>query len=257
MTETSAPPRRLDLGDFQAPDPLARRVCDLVARSGFAARSILEPTCGVGAFVVAAAQAFPRATRILGSDINAAHVAVARSRVERLGAPPRVDLETADFFATDWQAVIGRLEGPALIVGNRPWVTNSELGALRSQNLPMKANLDGQRSIDALTGRSNFDISEWMLRTLIDAVNHDAATLAVLCKTSVARKVLAYAWSRDYPIGYAAIHRVEAFRRLCGRLPSARAHRGAGDDQGVRRLRLTGRRATRQQLRPAGRRAGV
>ena len=109
MTETAAPPRRLDLGDFQTPDPLARQVCDLVARSGFPARSILEPTCGVGAFIVAAAQAFPRATRILGSDINAAHVAVARSRVQRLGAPPRVDLETADFFATDWQAVIGRL----------------------------------------------------------------------------------------------------------------------------------------------------
>ena len=31
---------------------------------------------------------------------------------------------------------------------------------LRSQNLPLKVNCDGRRGIDAITGRSNFDISE-------------------------------------------------------------------------------------------------
>ena len=227
MTETAAPHRRLDLGDFQTPGLLARQVCDLVARSGFPARSILEPACGVGAFVVAAPQAFPDAERILGSDLNAAHIAVARDSLQRLGASPRMDLETADFFATDWHAVIRRLEDPILIVGNPPWVTNSELGVLRSQNLPLKVNFDGRRGIDAITGRSNFDISEWMLTTLIDALEHHAATLAVLCKTSVARKVLARAWGHNFPIGYAAIHRRcnEAFPRLCRRMPADRAHR--------------------------------
>ena len=227
MTATVAQPQRPDLGDFQTPGLLARQVCDLVARSGFPARSILEPACGVGAFVVAAAQAFPDAERILGSDINAAHIAVARDSVRRLGASPRVDLETADFFAADWRAVIAQLADPILIVGNPPWVTNSELGALRSQNLPHKVNCDGHRGIDAITGRSNFDISEWMLTTLIDALEHHAATLAVLCKTSVARKVLARAWGHNFPIGYAAIHRRchEAFPRLCRCLPADRTHR--------------------------------
>ena len=125
-----------------------------------------------------------------------------------------MDLETADFFATDWRAVIAQLADPILIVGNPPWVTNSELGALRSQNLPHKVNCDRHRGIDAVTGRSNFDISEWMLTTLIDALEHRAATLAILCKTSVARKVLAHAWGHDFPIGYAAIHGLDAMKHF-------------------------------------------
>ena len=35
-----------------------------------------------------------------------------------------------------------------------------------------------------------------------------------MCKTSVARRILAYAWSRDYPIGYAAIHRFDALKHF-------------------------------------------
>ena len=56
---------------------------------------------------------------------------------------------------------------PLLILGNPARVTNSELSAMHSANLPPKANLNGQPGIDALTGASNFDISEWMLLQLI------------------------------------------------------------------------------------------
>jgi hypothetical protein len=57
-----------------------------------------------------------------------------------------------------------------LVVGNPPWVTNSELGQLGSTNLPTKSNFQGLRGFEARTGKSNFDIAEWMLLRLIDAL---------------------------------------------------------------------------------------
>jgi hypothetical protein len=50
-----------------------------------------------------------------------------------------------------------------LIVGNPPWVTNAELSSLNSQNLPEKSNIKALQGMDAITGRSNFDIGEFVL----------------------------------------------------------------------------------------------
>ena len=76
-----------------------------------------------------------------------------------------------------------------LVIGNPPWVTNSDLGQLGSNNLPTKTNFQGLRGFDARTGKSNFDISEWILVRLIEALPPDGA-IAMLCKTMTARKVL-------------------------------------------------------------------
>ena len=53
---------KIEFGDFQTPLPLAREICALVKREGIKAETVLEPTCGVGAFLVAAAEAFPSAS---------------------------------------------------------------------------------------------------------------------------------------------------------------------------------------------------
>ncbi len=45
-----------------------------------------------------------------------------------------------------------RGEGPLLVVGNPPWVTSAELGALGSDNHPRKSNIKGLRGLDARTG---------------------------------------------------------------------------------------------------------
>ena len=52
---------KVEFGDFQTPLVLAREICSLLVQHGIKADSILEPTCGIGAFLVAAAEAFPRA----------------------------------------------------------------------------------------------------------------------------------------------------------------------------------------------------
>ena len=80
--------RRIEFGDFQTPIALARAICSLVARSGFSPASILEPTCGTGAFLTAALETFPAVSRVLGFEINAEYVAQARRAVAGF-SPPR------------------------------------------------------------------------------------------------------------------------------------------------------------------------
>ena len=54
---------QIEFGDFQTPLTLAKEVCRLLRRAGEAPDFVLEPTCGRGAFLVAAAEAFAQAIR--------------------------------------------------------------------------------------------------------------------------------------------------------------------------------------------------
>jgi len=79
-------------------------------------------------------------------------------------------------------------------------------------NCPEKNNTQKLRGIEAITGKSNFDISLWMLNALLNALDGMEATLAMLCKTSVARKTLQHAWQQSIPIRNAAIYEINAAR---------------------------------------------
>ena len=200
---------KIEYGDFQTPPALAKRVCGLIASFGFRPAAVVEPSCGEGAFLAAAAEAFPRAT-LYGCERNRRYADVAGRRLP--GSRLRVD--TADFFSHDWSATLEAFADPILILGNPPWVTNAALGALGGSNLPRKSNTDQLEGIHAITGSANFDISEWMIRQNIQWLDGRVGTVAVLCKTSVARKVLRHAWSNRIPLERAAIYRIDAAREF-------------------------------------------
>jgi hypothetical protein len=187
---------------------LARRVCDLLSRVGVAPASIIEPTCGEGAFLSAAIEAFPEAA-IHGFECNPSYAESARALV---AGRPRAFVQCGDFFELDWDAELEAISEPLLVLGNPPWVTSATVGALGGGNLPKKSNVDGLRGVEALTGHANFDISEWMLRENLRWLEGRRGAIAVLCKTSVARRVLAYAWSAGLSIDSASIHRLDASR---------------------------------------------
>src|SRR6266446_6480776 len=65
---------KIEFGDFQTPLALARDVCSLLVQHGVNADAVIEPTVGIGAFLVAAGETFPKA-RLLGWDINPNYVA--------------------------------------------------------------------------------------------------------------------------------------------------------------------------------------
>lgn len=173
-------------GDFQTPSPLAQQVVEKIAEDeSFRPGTILEPSCGLGSFLVAASNTFPH-SELLGFDVNPQHVESARQSVM---PDPRTVVQVSDFFQRDWVSTLSSLKGPLLILGNPPWVTSSELGILNSTNLPGKCNFEGRTGIEAITGSSNFDISEWMLLRYVDWLSGFPGKMAVLCKYSVARKI--------------------------------------------------------------------
>lgn len=205
---------KIELGDFQTPADLAAAVCQVLRARGLAPQAIVEPTCGTGSLLLAALDAFPGASCALGADINAAHVEAARAQLRERPTGPRVDVEPLNFFAADWAARLAGLPEPVLCIGNPPWVTSADLGCLGSANLPEKSNFHGRPGLDALTGKSNFDISEWMLSQLLAWLDGRAAALAMLCKTAVARKVLGFAWASGLRISSAAIYRIDSARHF-------------------------------------------
>ena len=200
----------VEFGDFQTPLHLAKSVCSLLLRTGFEPAAIIEPTCGQGAFLAAALEVFSDAT-VRGYEYNPAHAEAAQRTVSRFS---QATVQKGNFFRIDWDTELSKLADPLLILGNPPWVTNAAVGSLGGSNLPEKSNLDGLRGIDALTGRANFDISEWMLRENLRWLRGRHGAIAVLCKTSVARKVLVHAWSASLPIKSATIYRLDAHREF-------------------------------------------
>ena len=177
-------------GDFQTPDDLAKKVVDtLKCNHVLKPDVIIEPSCGKGAFIRAACKGF-KDSKILGFDINRKYIDDAKSSIAAYKNSNKVSLLESDFFSTDWEKVISDQTGYILIIGNPPWVTSSELGLLNSANLPEKSNFQNRRGIEAITGSGNFDISEWMLLRYVDWLSKREGAIALLCKYSVARKVM-------------------------------------------------------------------
>ncbi len=200
--------KQKEYGDFQTPDALAQQVCNTIRHLGVSPKTIIEPTCGKGSFLQASIAVFFECPVILGFDIDPDYVQAAAA------ATSEADIECEDFFQKDWLNTLNNLQEPILIVGNPPWVTNSALSSLGSTNLPIKSNLQRYNGLDALTGKSNFDISEWMLSHLLKCLSGREAVLAMLCKTSVARKVLNYAWSQGLQIDNSAIYLIDAAKHF-------------------------------------------
>ena len=179
-----------EYGDFQTPDALAKKVVTLVGKLYGSPRVVVEPTAGLGAFLQAAADHWGARADYIGYEINPEYVERARTRM----ADHRAHIHQCDFFTEDWKRQLANAKHRRLLVlGNPPWVTNSDLGQMGGTNLPAKSNFLGLRGFDARTGKSNFDIAEWMLLRLMDALPPEGA-MAMLCKTMTARKVLRHIW---------------------------------------------------------------
>jgi len=191
-------------GDFQTPDALASLVVRTLVRRGVAPRVIVEPTCGEGAFLRAGLAGFVSAENAIGIEIDPTKAKRARA--------PRTSIVVGNVFSVDFEKLLRPLPDPLLLLGNPPWVTNAALGALGSDNRPARANDERLLGLAAKTGKSNFDLAEWILLHLLDAVVSRDATLSFLCKTTTARRVLHRAWKRSLDVREATLHRIDAQR---------------------------------------------
>jgi hypothetical protein len=199
---------KVSFGDFQTPIDLARQCCQIASEHCGDVGTVIEPTCGEGTFVHAALDAFPQAN-LLGFEINEKYRRKARRGVGEIDKD-RVSIRKQDFFQADWQSIRDQAVGNVLFLGNPPWVTNSQLGVLGSVNVPSKKNVESIRGIEAMTGRSNFDLSESILQTLLEAMRPDQDHLAMLVKTATARKILRMQWGGGANFHHASLRRIDA-----------------------------------------------
>ncbi|WP_414573521.1 SAM-dependent methyltransferase [Nostoc sp. CCY 9925] len=200
---------KVEYGDFQTPIELAEKVCKKLVEFGVKPDIIIEPTCGIGNFVEAASHYFQSANKILGIELNLDYF---RKIVEeqKFLNDKRIEIICKDFFQVDWLSLIGESKEEILVLGNLPWVTNSKQGSIGGVNLPKKHNFQNHTGLDAITGKSNFDISEWMLIQFVQYLHKHNSHLAILCKTSVSRKILNYIYSEKLNLAYCAVYKIDA-----------------------------------------------
>jgi len=200
---------KVEYGDFQTPLELAERICQKLIELGVNPDIIVEPTCGIGNFIEAASALFQSTKKIVGVEVNQKYLQEVRAKKQFI-QDERIEFYHEDFFQFDWSSLINHLDGNILVLGNFPWVTNSQLGSIDGNNLPKKNNFQHHNGFDAITGKSNFDISEWMLIQVIQWIQGRDACLAMLCKTSVARKLLSHLHSRNLNLAYCATYKIDA-----------------------------------------------
>ena len=124
--------QKLEYGDFQTPPALAEAAITTLRRLGIKPKAVLEPTCGQGAFLLAAVQAFSDVSQFIGLDINQQYLKDLELRISHSERRESIQLIRGDFFFFDWSGLLSALNDPVLIIGNPPWVTSSELSRVVS-----------------------------------------------------------------------------------------------------------------------------
>lgn len=195
--------RSREFGDFQTPFVLAHQIVQY-SKTLISPKTIVEPTCGQGSFIKEISDS---PAQIYGFEIQQQYVDHLQTTTQQ---QQNIEINHTNYFLVDWKQFYEHVAEPVLVIGNPPWVTNAELTTLNSSNLPHKYNTDNFSGIDAITGKSNFDISEYIIRDQISHISNKNSMIAVICKESVARKIIKHIWDSDTKITLAEIRRISA-----------------------------------------------
>ena len=177
---------RSEYGDWQTPYQLALRVCLMLKQHGVSPTTIFEPTCGEGAFIKAALEVFDTIKKVYAVEIYRPYIEKVCEIKEKYKA---VDfcIFHQSIFDFDFNNI---KEENILVIGNPPWVTNSQLGSIGSENLPQKSNFKNHKGLEAITGKGNFDIAEYILISIFKGLPAKKGHFAMLVKNSVIKNIV-------------------------------------------------------------------
>lgn len=199
---------RREYGDFQTNNNLALQVSTYASLKNPNAEFILEPTCGKGSFILASLQNFKKIKKIVGVEIYLPYVWETKIRVLSFYLDnvdlykPVIDIIHADAFQYDYNLLASSTKRMnTVVIGNPPWITNSELASINSMNLPPKSNFKNFKGMDAITGKGNFDIGEYISVNLIEAFQKHQGLFAFLIKNSVVKNLIYCQKVYQYTIG--------------------------------------------------------
>ena len=187
-----------DMGDFQTPLPLTNKICAFLVKKGLNPDVIIEPTCGQGNFIVSALKNFPGLKYIYCIELQQQYEWLFKLNllhfISQNDANVNIEFHLDNIFTHQFSnSLMQVLDSPAhefLIIGNPPWITNSELSTLNSANVPIKSNIKRVRGIEAITGKGNFDIAEYIITRMMRQFSNRKGKIAMLCKTSVVRNIM-------------------------------------------------------------------
>lgn len=124
---------------------------------------------------------------------------------------PEISIIHYNVFDFDFKAIAKDHRAKhVLIIGNPPWVTNSKLGSLNSSNLPKKTNFKKYSGLDAMTGKGNFDIAEYITLMMIETFQHQDANMALLVKNTVIKNIVFDQYSNKYAISDIEKHCIDS-----------------------------------------------
>ena len=186
-----------EYGDFQTPIQLAESVCQYLIKKKVKPRILIEPTCGKGNFILSALQSFKGIEEVYGIEIYKPYIWETKLRIlsqalkKKFKSHARIHLFHTSIFDFSFQNLFSSAPtGPVLVLGNPPWVTNAMLGALDSTNLPPKSNFKNIQGLDAITGKGNFDIAEYITYILLRYFSSVNGHMALLVKNTVIKNIL-------------------------------------------------------------------
>jgi len=201
-------PDRAEYGDFQTNKDLANKVAKHLAKRNISPEIVIEPTCGKGNFIIASLSNFKSVKKVFGIEIYKPYVWETKFSILDffLSNPnnnkPVITITHCSIFDFDFKIISKQFPTEKLlIIGNPPWVTNSKLGSLNSSNLPKKSNFKNQNGLDAMTGKGNFDIAEYITLMLLNAFQTHNGYLALLVKNSVVKNIVFDQKDKKYRIG--------------------------------------------------------
>ena len=197
-TNTLQEDARREYGDYQTNARLADHIIRKVNSKNTEIKLVLEPTCGKGAFILATLRQLKGVERIVGIEIHEPYLWITKLSIldyflqeGQNSVPPKIELVNANIFAYPLQSLNKIAESAGvLIIGNPPWVTNSELSTLDSANVPTKVNFKNHNGIEAITGKGNFDLGEYITLQLLQAFQSCSGFIYFLVKNSVIKNIL-------------------------------------------------------------------
>lgn len=199
-----------EFGDFPTPPALVTAILECLTATGKVWHRVLEPACGSGNFIAGLLKLPHPPLEIQGIEIQTNHIHNV-NKIANSSKLTRIVINQRKFFDLNLsQDLQWQEKGNLLVIGNPPWITNSQLGRINSNNLPPKLNFKKLRGLDALTGSSNFDITEYFWLKIIQEIAYLKPNISLLCKTSVARNVLQFAWDNNLPITNASLRIIDA-----------------------------------------------
>lgn len=190
-------PNRREYGDFQTNQNLSEQVAKYVflKQNGF--EFILEPTCGKGNFILASIKQSNSLKKIVGVEIYQPYVWETKFKILDYYLTNKeinkleIDIIHGNAFEFDYnQLAKSTSDLKTLVIGNPPWVTNSELGSIDSKNLPQKSNFKKHSGFEAITGKGNFDIGEYISLIMLKCFENHNGAFAFLIKNSVVKNLI-------------------------------------------------------------------